>query len=294
MTNLHFIHCVCHSILTVVRSVEAYIVVMIANQETYPSMIRFLVTIKILGMTSLHSILWISNNSLIIVRSVEVPIIALIVKPGTSLSMSLLWDTNRIVEELLRTLKINPPIREPEGVTIRRRDKVIITIPARENNKFIKSSVDDFVPIPRESEVTSVSIDFECEDSEINFNPSWNIEELEHLLANDLVHVPRVFDEPLDNSDLMSRSIETIGLILEELTTEIGLEDSILIEINDGYYDSEGDIVYFKQLLNEDTYSNLYPALLPTESSLLVLPLPIFKQTCLREVEKFDPFFSLT
>ncbi|GKF80230.1 hypothetical protein Tco_0238832, partial [Tanacetum coccineum] len=34
--------------------------------------------------------------------------------------------------------------------------------------------------------------------------------------------------------------------------------------------------------------------LLPTESSLLDLPTPASKQICLREVERFDPFFSLT
>ncbi|GJU44517.1 hypothetical protein Tco_1201783, partial [Tanacetum coccineum] len=52
------------------------------------------------------------------------------------------------------------------GVMITRRhplngDEVISTIPARETDKFIKSSVDDLVPIPRESEVTSDS-NLEC------------------------------------------------------------------------------------------------------------------------------------
>ncbi|GKC89829.1 hypothetical protein Tco_1150478 [Tanacetum coccineum] len=42
-------------------------------------------------------------------------------------------------------------------------DEVISTIPERENDKFIKSSVDDLVPIPRESEVTSVCDDLECD-----------------------------------------------------------------------------------------------------------------------------------
>ncbi|GKA91138.1 hypothetical protein Tco_0813008 [Tanacetum coccineum] len=60
------------------------------------------------------------------------------------------------------------------------------------------------------------------------------------------------------------------------------------------YHDSEGDILYFKQLLNEDTSSDVSQALLPTESSSLVPPLPDPKQICLREVERFDPFFSLT
>nr|GEW74395.1 hypothetical protein [Tanacetum cinerariifolium] len=167
---------------------------------------------------------------------------------------------------------------------------------------YTESSVVDFVPISRESELTSVNIDLECgmpidtlplpclvvlgdekidlllrydldtlltRDGEINFNPSRDIEELERLLADDHVPVPRVFDEPLGNSNSISRSIEPSDLIFEELTTEISLNDSIPTEIDDGYYDSE-------------------------EFSLLVPPLSDFKQICLREVERFDPFFSLT
>ncbi|GJU44868.1 probable tRNA N6-adenosine threonylcarbamoyltransferase [Tanacetum coccineum] len=41
-------------------------------------------------------------------------------------------------------------------------DEVISTTPARDNDEFINSSVDDLVPIPRESEVTSV-----CDDLEV-------------------------------------------------------------------------------------------------------------------------------
>ncbi|GJX54056.1 hypothetical protein Tco_0282425 [Tanacetum coccineum] len=105
-------------------------------------------------------------------------------------------------------------------------------------------------------------------DREINFNPSRDIEELERLLADDPIPVPRVFDEPLD--------------------------DLIPTEIDDRYHDSEGDILYFEQLLNEDTSFDVSPTLLPTKSSSLDLPLPDPKQICLREVERFDPFFSLT
>nr|GEZ34775.1 hypothetical protein [Tanacetum cinerariifolium] len=129
---------------------------------------------------------------------------------------------------------------------------------------------------------------------EIDFNPCRDIEELQHLLANDHVPVPRVFDEPLGNFDLISRLIETSDLILEELTTKIGLDDSISTDINDGYYYLEGDNLYFEQLLNEDSSSDVSPALLPIESSSLDLPLLDPKQICLREVERFDLFFSLT
>ncbi|GKA17035.1 hypothetical protein Tco_0696872 [Tanacetum coccineum] len=130
-------------------------------------------------------------------------------------------------------------------------------------------------------------------DREIDFNPSKDIEELERLLADNPVLVPRVFDEPLGNSDSMSRSSETSDLF-EELIAEFGLDDSTPTEIDDRYHDSEGDILYFEQLLNEDTSSDVSPTLLPTESSSLDLPLPNPKQICLREVERFDPFFSLT
>ncbi|GJS32826.1 reverse transcriptase domain-containing protein [Tanacetum coccineum] len=190
-------------------------------------------------------------------------------------------DTNRILEELLRTLKPNSPAGEPEGSdkymevtydkeqclsdhytapvtppaytpsipflatmepleTFLMGDEVISTIPERKNNEFIKSSVDDLVPIPRESEVTSDS-DLECDmiattplpttdvreenvdielpfgdhldtlltgDREIDFNPIRDIQELERLLAKDPVPLPKVFDAPLGNSDSVPRSYD--------------------------------------------------------------------------------------
>nr|GEZ00410.1 NAC domain-containing protein [Tanacetum cinerariifolium] len=117
-------------------------------------------------------------------------------------------------------------------------DEVISTTPIRENDEFIKSSVNDFFLILRDLKVTLVCDDLECNmpitthlfttdvreekldidlplgehldtlstgDREINFNPSRDIEELERLLADDLVPVPRVFDEPLGNYDLVPR-----------------------------------------------------------------------------------------
>ncbi|GKB89637.1 hypothetical protein Tco_0961909 [Tanacetum coccineum] len=57
--------------------------------------------------------------------------------------------------------EINSVTKEPSD-TLLIGDEVISTIPIRETNEFIKSSVDDLVPIPRESEVTSDS-DLECD-----------------------------------------------------------------------------------------------------------------------------------
>ncbi|GJU63000.1 hypothetical protein Tco_1244835 [Tanacetum coccineum] len=157
-------------------------------------------------------------------------------------------------------------------------DKVISTTPERDNDEFINSSVYDLVPIPRESKTTSTR------DRKIDFNPSRDIEELEPLLADDPVPVPvpKVFDEPLGddtkprsyddfedissldppklapliyeplgNPDLVSRSLETRDLILEELTTEIGLDDLIPTEIDDGYYDSEETFYFWNICLSK-------------------------------------------
>ncbi|GKA97929.1 hypothetical protein Tco_0825823 [Tanacetum coccineum] len=286
ITNLHSILRVSHNSSTVVSSVEVHIIVLIVKQGIHPFMIRVLATIKVLVMTNLHFILRISNNSSTVVRSVEVPIIALIVKPGTSLFSA--------KEQCLSdhyTAPVTPPAYTPSipflatmepADTLLMGDEVISTIPARETDEFIKSSVDDLVPIPRESEVTSDS-DLECDmpattplpttdvreenldinlplgehldtlstgDKEIDFNPCRDIEELERLLADDPVPVLRVFDEPLGNSDSYLDLI--ISLDPSESTPVIN------------------------------------------ESTLLVTPPPASKQLRLSEVERFDPFFSLT
>nr|GEU34354.1 NAC domain-containing protein [Tanacetum cinerariifolium] len=90
--------------------------------------------------------------------------------------------------------------------------------------------------------------------------------------------------EPLGNPDSVSRSFETSDLNLEELTAEIGLDNSIPTKINDGYYDSEGDILFLKHLLIEETFSNPTPLVLPKKSTLLVTPPPTSKQSSLKEV----------
>nr|GEV30826.1 NAC domain-containing protein [Tanacetum cinerariifolium] len=193
-------------------------------------------------------------------------------------------------------------------------DEFISTTLERENDEFIKSSVDDLVPILRELEVTSVCDDLEriCsrlfdgnvdvadlprhlvkqlfshlvknpsltkrmsdeplgDDSKprsydvtfsnplFNFNDDFTLcndnplfdEEFEDISSMDPPNSAPLIYEPLGNPDSVSRSLETSDLILEELTAEIGLDDSISIEIDDGYYDSEGDILFLEHLLIE-------------------------------------------
>ncbi|GJS84994.1 hypothetical protein Tco_0751535 [Tanacetum coccineum] len=209
--------------------------------------------------------------------------------------------------------KIDSLTMEPSD-TFLMGDKVISTTPERENNEFIKSSVDDLVPIPRESEVTSGYDDLECDmpattplpttnvreenldinlplgehldtlsigDRENDFDPIRDIEELERLLADDPIPVLRVFDEPLGNSDSVTRSYDVTFL-----NPLIDFDDDFTLCNDNPRFDEE-----FEDISSPDP-----PESTPVidESSLLVTPLPDPKQICLRGVEIFDHFFSLT
>ncbi|GKC31138.1 hypothetical protein Tco_1038432 [Tanacetum coccineum] len=72
-------------------------------------------------------------------------------------------------------------------------DKVIRTNPKRENHEFIKSSVDDLVPNPKESEVTSVYDDLEC-SMPLDSPPSPRID----VLGERKVDIDLPFGEHLD------------------------------------------------------------------------------------------------
>ncbi|GJV55674.1 hypothetical protein Tco_1456679 [Tanacetum coccineum] len=205
--------------------------------------------------------------------------------------------------------KIDSLTKEPLD-TLLMGDEVISTIPARETDEFIKSSVYDLVPIPREFEVTSDN-DLEYDipattlvsttdvreekvdtdlpfgehldtlstgDREIDFNPSRDIKELERLLADDLVPDPKVFDEPLGD-DTKPRSYDVTF-------------SNPLFDFNDDY------TLCYNNLLFDEEFGDISsldpPESTPVidESSLLVTLPPTSKQLSLREVERFDPFFS--
>nr|GEV93094.1 NAC domain-containing protein [Tanacetum cinerariifolium] len=194
-------------------------------------------------------------------------------------------------------------------------DEVISTVLIRENDEFIKSSVYDLVLILRESELTFDSTDLECSmpidlplpcidvlgdiivdidillgehldtlstrDREIDFNPIRDIEELERLLADDSIPDPRVFDEPLGTSDLISRSFDVTF-------------SNPLFDFNDDFTLCNDNTLFDEEFKDISSLDPPKSTLVIDESSLLVTALPDSKQIFLREVERFDPFFSLT
>ncbi|GJR95958.1 NAC domain-containing protein [Tanacetum coccineum] len=187
-------------------------------------------------------------------------------------------------------------------------DEVISTIPAREIDEFIKSSVDDLVSIPRDSEVTSDS-NLECSmpldsppslrlnvlgdrkvdidlpfgehldtlsmrDREIDFNPR-------DIETNDLIPGPRMFDVPLGNCYSVSRSFD-----VTYSNPLFDFDDNFTLRIDNKIFDDD-----FEDLSSLDPTKST-PII--DEATLLVTPFPDYKIISLREVERFDPFFSLT
>ncbi|GKE80756.1 hypothetical protein Tco_1550756 [Tanacetum coccineum] len=260
MTNLHIILRVSHDSLTVVRPVEYHIDQSPPLDPYFQN--KNLDDFKMQIMESTESIL----------RSLRSdPPVSLVDTEEVDDVSEVIGDEDQFLRQH-NTAHVTPPplaytppppflaTMEPLD-TFLMGDDIISTIPTREIDEFIKSSVEDLAPILKESEVTLVSIVLECSmlidspslpctdvltdaildinlpfgehldtlstgDREIDFNPSRDIKELERLLANNPIPIPKVFDEPLGNSDLMSRSSETSDLF-EELIAEIGLDDSI-------------------------------------------------------------------
>nr|GEY45034.1 NAC domain-containing protein [Tanacetum cinerariifolium] len=229
------------------------------------------------------------------------------------LNMDFQNELNRLQEMMnLRNSNQDPPAdlydlkRSDEGDN--KIDSVISTIPAREIDEFIKSGVDDLVLILKESEVTfdsnlkcsmpldsspSLRLDvlgeskvdihlpfgehldtLSIRDREIDFNPR-------DIETNDLIPGPRMFDVPLGNDDSVSR--------LFDVTFSNPLFDS-----NDDYTLFYDNPLFDREFEDISRLDPLESTPVIDESSLLVTPPFASKKLSLKEVERFDPFFSLT
>ncbi|GJR76196.1 hypothetical protein Tco_0088561 [Tanacetum coccineum] len=179
-----------------------------------------------------------------------------------------------ILKGVTREIKIDSLTKEPSD-TLLMGDEVNSTTPERENDEFIKEEKVD-IDLPFGEHLDTLS----TRDREIDFNRSRDIEELERLLADDHVLVPRVFDEPLGD-DTKPRSYDVTF-------------SNPLFDFNDDFTLCNDNMFFDEDF--EDISSLDPPVSTPVidESSLLVTPLPDPKQICLREVERFNPFFSLT
>ncbi|GJW12450.1 hypothetical protein Tco_1578277 [Tanacetum coccineum] len=169
---------------------------------------------------------------------------------------------------------------------------VISTTPARENDKFIKSSVDDLVPIPREFEATLVSTELEG-SLPMDTPPSPRID----VLGGENFDVDLHLGEHLVNLLMKDKKIDLPRKMVRQILMSRSFGVTIsnpLFDFDDNYtlrIDSKNFDDNFEDLCSLDP---LKSTPLIDESILLVTPLPDAKQICLREVEIFDHFFPLT
>ncbi|GJS46229.1 hypothetical protein Tco_0596350 [Tanacetum coccineum] len=227
---------------------------------------------------------------------------------------------NEIDSQTPPSIEITPvlPTLEPEDSLIMG-DEELNTIPVKESDEFIKSSVEDLIPIPSESEDTSGS-DSECDLSSCDdFSPINVFKEKSVTFSNPLFDsnddftsgdeeslsdedVPEnnvktysnplfkfddeyissdvnpLFDEVLENiesKDSYVSNLDELALLVTPLfdvnkdgcfdpggeidEIDVFLDMDISTDIENGYHNSEGDIIYHESVLINDTIPNLPP-----------------------------------
>nr|GFA20699.1 hypothetical protein [Tanacetum cinerariifolium] len=199
---------------------------------------------------------------------------------------------NEIVSQIPSSIEIIlvlPTFEEPEDSLIMG-DEDLNTIPKKETDEVIKSSVEDLVPIPSESEDTSGS-----DSDDVNPLSDELLENIESKNSYDsnldkptLLVIP-LFDANKDECFYPGGDVDEIGLllyhdlstfnmsvvsILEGFTDEPPLEENddlfegdideidafleidVSTDIKDGYHGSKGDVLYLESLLCDDTILN--------------------------------------
>ncbi|GJV94710.1 hypothetical protein Tco_1546287 [Tanacetum coccineum] len=192
---------------------------------------------------------------------------------------------NEIISQIPSSIAITPvlPTMDPEDSLIMR-DEDLRTIPEKESDEVIKSSVENLVPIPSESEDTfdndsKCDLPF-CDDSSRldilgdNFmtfsNPLFDSND--DFTSSDDESFPdenvqeenfKTYSNPLFEFDDKYISSD-INPLFNEVLEDIESKDSYVSNLDepaflDGYHDSEGDIIYLESLLINDTIPNLPP-----------------------------------
>ncbi|GJX66475.1 hypothetical protein Tco_0300818 [Tanacetum coccineum] len=166
------------------------------------------------------------------------------------------------------------PTKEPEDSLIMG-DEHLDTIPEKKSDELIKSSIENLVPIPSESEVTSDNEniypleEFFGELAHIDPIPpgiekaDFDLEEeiclVENLLYdNSSPRPPKELNLEIADTILESLSpspilVEDSDSHIEEIDLFLAINDSMPPGIEDDDYDSEGDIRFLEELLNNDS-----------------------------------------
>ncbi|GJS71614.1 hypothetical protein Tco_0704455 [Tanacetum coccineum] len=203
---------------------------------------------------------------------------------------------------------------EPEDSLIMG-DEDLRTIYEKESDEVIKSSVEDLVPIPSESEDTS---DKECDlpfcDNSMTFsnplfdsNDDFTSSNDESLLEEDVQEENiKIYSNPLfdfDDKYISSDVNPLFNEVLEDIKSKDSYIDAFLdidvsTDIEEGYHDSEGDIIYLESLLINDTIPNLLPEVFLDHDLKSLIDEPNIDDLKIKENVRFTfedhHYFSLT
>ncbi|GKC39936.1 hypothetical protein Tco_1052320 [Tanacetum coccineum] len=183
---------------------------------------------------------------------------------------------NEITSQIPPSIAITPvlPTMEPED-SLNMGYEYLSTIPEKELDEVIKSSVEDLVPISSESEDISDN-DKECDlpfcDNSVTLsNPLFDAND--DFTSSDDESLSE--EDDIENKDFYVSNLDEPALVVTPLSDanedecfdpggdidEINafLDIDVSTDIEDGYHDSEGDIIYLECLLTNDTIPNLPP-----------------------------------
>ncbi|GJT82275.1 hypothetical protein Tco_1056617 [Tanacetum coccineum] len=147
-------------------------------------------------------------------------------------------------------------IMEPEDSLIMGNEE-LSTIPEKESDEFIKSSVEDLIPIPRESEDTSGSDSESVLPSSDDFSPIFEEKSV-------------TFSNPLfDSNDFTSSDDESLSD--EDVPEDVKIYSNSLFEFDDEYISSDVNPL-FDEVLEDIECKDSYDSNLD-ESTFLVTPL---------------------
>nr|GEW07799.1 hypothetical protein [Tanacetum cinerariifolium] len=155
---------------------------------------------------------------------------------------------NESISQVPPSISITPilPTEDPEDSLITR-DEELDTIPEKELDKFIKSSVEDFVPIPSESEDTAES------------NNECDLPACDDLSPIDVPEGKSVtFSNPLFNSYDEFTSSDNEPLSDEDVSKDnVKIQSNPLFEFNDEYIYSDTNPLFvevLEDIENKDHY----------------------------------------
>ncbi|GKC64074.1 hypothetical protein Tco_1096672 [Tanacetum coccineum] len=193
---------------------------------------------------------------------------------------------NEIISQIPPSIAITPvlPTMEPEDSLIIG-DENLSTIPEKESDEVIKSNVEDLVPIPSESRDTSDN-DSECDwpfcdnsspldilgvNSMTFFNPLFDSND--DFISTDDESLPE--EDDIGNKDSYVSNLDELALLVTPLfdankdecfdpggdidEIDAFLDIDVSTDIEDGYHDSEGEIIYLESLFINDIIPNLPP-----------------------------------